>query len=282
MGRTPLCCARFCAHAGNRGGRGPPTMTGDIMITSFLAKRRRGASHGRHQFGIWAARLLACLAGGGAALGAAGAVALPAHASQPTHASGYAAHSFGNHGAAIGVMTGTVMTMTAVDSRPGAIAAPSHATAASPAAPRCGIAHPAIPGGAFVWAADSGDGFAGGYGREVEINNVGLRPCTVQGVPGVAAVSSNGHLVGARVPGSPNGPLITLQPGATAHVILIVHDALALCADPVTAKVVLYLSGHKTGQDTFLTVPACPGKPGGGVLGVSVIKAGTGIPFYDN
>jgi hypothetical protein len=95
-------------------------------------------------------------------------------------------------------------------------------------------------------------------------------------------VSSNGHLVGARVPGSPNGPLITLQPRATAHVGLTVHDALALCADPVSAKVVLYLSGHKTGQDTFLTVPACPGKPGGGVLGVSVIKAGTGIPFYDN
>jgi hypothetical protein len=45
---------------------------------------------------------------------------------------------------------------------------------------------------------------------------------------------------------------------------------------------VLYLSGHKTGQDTFLTVQACPGKPGGGVLGVSVITAGTGIPLYDN
>jgi hypothetical protein len=119
-------------------------------------------------------------------------------------------------------------------------------------------------------------------GTPQEINNVGLRPCTVQGVPGVAAVSTDGHLVGARVPGSPNGPLITLQPGATAHVNLTVHDALALCGDPVSAKVVLYLSGHKTGQDTFLTVRACPGKPGGGVLGVGVIKTGTGIPFYDN
>jgi hypothetical protein len=50
----------------------------------------------------------------------------------------------------------------------------------------------------------------------------------------------------------------------------------------VSAKVVLYLSGHKKGQDTFLTAKACPGKPGGGVLGVSVIKAGTGIPLYPN
>ena len=252
------------------------------MITSFLAKRRRGASHGRHRFGIWAARLLACLAGGGAALGAAGAAAMPAHASQPVHVSGYAANSFGNHGAAIDTTTGKAMTMTTAGSRQAAIAARSQATAASSAAPGCGIAHPALPGGAFVWAPDIGDGFAGGAGLVAEITNVGLRPCSVQGVPGVAAVGSNGQLVGTRVPGSPKGPLITLHPRATAHVILIVHDALALCADPVSAKVVLYLSGHNTGQDTFLTVPACPGKPGGGVLGVSVIRAGTGIPLYDN
>jgi Domain of unknown function (DUF4232) len=251
------------------------------MITSFLAKRRRGASGGRHRFGIWAAGLLACLAGGGAALGAATAVAVPAHASQPTHLTGYAANSF-NHGAASGTTTGTVMTITAVGSRPGAIAAPSLVTAASSAAPRCGIAHPALAGGAFVWASSIGDGFAGGAGLEAEITNVGLRPCTVHGVPGVAAVDSDGHLVGTRVPGSSNGPLITLQPRATAHVDLTVHDALAVCAHPVSARVVLYLSGHKTGQDTFLTVPACPGKPGGGVLGASVIRAGTGIPLYDD
>jgi hypothetical protein len=252
------------------------------MITSFLAKRRRGASHGRHPSGIWAARLLACLAGAGAALAAAGAAAMPAHASQPAHLSAYVANSFGNHVAAIGTTTGKVTTMTAVGSRPGAIAAPSQAPAASSAAPRCGIAHPALPGGAFVWASSIGDGFAGGAGLEAEITNVGLHPCTLQGVPGVAAVDSNGHLVGTRVPGSPYGPLITLQPRATAHVGLTVHDALALCAHPVSAKVVLYLSGHKTRQDTFLTAPACPGKPGGGVLAVSVIKAGTGIPLYDN
>jgi hypothetical protein len=195
--------------------------------------------------------------------------------------SGYAANSFGKH-VATGTTTGEVMKMTAVGSRPGATAAPRHAAHASSAAPRCGIAHPALAGGAFVWASSIADGFAGGAGLEAEITNVGLHPCTLQGVPGVAAVGSNGHLVGTRVPGSPNGPLITLQPRATAHVGLAVHDALALCAQPVSAKVVLYLSGHKTGQDTFLTVQACPGKPGGGVLGVSVITAATGIPLYDN
>jgi hypothetical protein len=159
--------------------------------------------------------------------------------------------------------------------------APGQATRASSAAPRCGIAHPALPGGAFVWSSSIGDGFAGGAGYEVEITNVGHHPCTLKGVPGVAAVR-NGHIVGTRVPGSSQGPLITLQPRATAHVGLTVHNAGAICAHPVSATVVLYLSGHKAGQDTFLTVKACPGKPGGGVLSVSVIKAGTGIPLYDN
>lgn len=160
--------------------------------------------------------------------------------------------------------------------------APGQATRRLSAAPRCGIAHPALPGGAFVWSSSIGDGFVGGAGFEVEITNVGHHPCTLQGVPGVAAVGRNGRIVGTRVPGSPHGPLITLQPRATAHVGLTVHEAGAICpAHLVSAEVVLYLSGHKTGQGTFLAVRACPGKPGGGVLSVSVIKAGTGIPLYD-
>jgi hypothetical protein len=159
--------------------------------------------------------------------------------------------------------------------------APGQATRTPSAAPRCGFAHPQLPGGAFVWSSSVGDGFAGGAGYEVEITNVGQHPCTLKGVPGVAAVRSNGHIVGTRVPGSSNGPLITLQPRATAHVGLTVHDAGAICGHPVSAKVIRYLSGHKTAQDTFLTALACPGKPGGGVLSVSVIKAGTGIPLYD-
>jgi hypothetical protein len=93
-------------------------MTGDIMITSLLATRRRGASRGRRPSGIWAARLLACLAGGGAALGAAaGAAAVPAHASQPAHVSGYAANSFGKH-VATGTTAGEVMKMTAAKAGP--------------------------------------------------------------------------------------------------------------------------------------------------------------------
>ena len=40
-------------------------------------------------------------------------------------------------------------------------AAPQHTAVTAPA---CGNAHPALPGGAFVWASLPGDGFAGGVG----------------------------------------------------------------------------------------------------------------------
>jgi hypothetical protein len=89
------------------------------MITSFLTKQRRRASRGRHPFRIWAARLLACLAGGGAALAAVGAAAVPAHASQPAHVTAYVANSFGNQVAAIDTTTSTLMTMTTVGRRRG-------------------------------------------------------------------------------------------------------------------------------------------------------------------
>jgi YVTN family beta-propeller protein len=67
------------------------------------------------------------LAGGGAALGAA----VPAHASQPAHVTAYGANSFGNQVAAIDTTTSTVMTMTTVGSRPGAVAITGYAVGRS-------------------------------------------------------------------------------------------------------------------------------------------------------
>src|SRR5580692_10253448 len=108
-----------------------------------------------------------------------------------------------------------------------ALASTSHSAAARPtgaAAPACVKAHPALPGGAFVWAALPGDGFAGGVGYIMEITNTGRRACSLRGVPG-AAVQGSGHLIGSKIPASGKGPLITLKPGATAYFSLIIHDA---------------------------------------------------------
>ena len=171
-----------------------------------------------------------------------------------------------------------------------AIGLPVAALAASPGraahgpalvAPRCVNAHPALPGGGFVWSANPGDGFAGGAGFEIEITNTGHHACTLRGVPTVAAVRNNGHLVGSKLTGSAKGPLVMLKPGATAHVNLTIHTAGAICGSPVPANVVIYLPGQSTGQRASMTTLACPGKPGGGVLSPSAIAAGTGIPLYD-
>jgi Domain of unknown function (DUF4232) len=156
----------------------------------------------------------------------------------------------------------------------------SHAGPAAPAAPACRSAHPALRGGAFVWSGNPGDGFAGGVSYEVEITNSGRRPCTVRGVPGLAAVSG-GHVIGSRQPGSSHGPLVTLRPGATAHFGLTVNVAGAICLNPVSADVTVYLYRGAPGQSAYLQVAACPGRRGGGVLHARAIRPGTGIPLYD-
>jgi hypothetical protein len=165
-----------------------------------------------------------------------------------------------------------------------ALASPSQGTPAGRAAvtpPACGNAHPALPGGAFVWATLPGDGFAGGVGYAMEITNVGHQACTLRGVPGAVVQGSNGHLVGSKLPASANGPLVTVKPGQTAYFTLIIHDAGAVCAHPTSGTVVIYLPGQQQGQDGWLGAQACPGLRGGGVLSLGTIRLGTGVPFYD-
>jgi hypothetical protein len=164
-----------------------------------------------------------------------------------------------------------------------ALASTSHSAAprrTAVTAPPCGNAHPALPGGAFVWASLPGDGFAGGVGYVMEITNEGRHACSVRGVPGAAVQGGNGHLIGSKLPASGKGPLVTLQPGATAFFPLTIHDAGAVCAHPVSGQVLIYLPGQRQAQPGWLGAQACPGLPGGGVLSPGTIKPGTGIPFY--
>jgi hypothetical protein len=150
------------------------------------------------------------------------------------------------------------------------------------AAPACVNANPALPDGAFVWATLPSDGFTGGVGYIMEITNEGHSACTVRGVPGAALQESNGHLVGGPILASSNGPLITLKPGATAHFSLIIHDAGAVCAHPVSGEVEIYLPGQKHAQDGQIAAQGCAGLRGGGVLSPGVIEPSTGIPLYSD
>jgi hypothetical protein len=178
---------------------------------------------------------------------------------------------------AVAAITGAAILLPAT-----ALASPgpgvtSHGQAALP---RCGVAMPALRGGAFVWSGNPGDGFAGGSGHELEVTNTGTHACTLKGVPGLAAIH-DGQLVGSKIPASPKGPLVVLGPFQTAHINLTIDDAGNLCPrHEVSAQVVVYLPGQSRFSDTFLQAEACPGKPGGGVLGAEAITAGTGIPLY--
>ena len=71
---------------------------------------------------------------------------------------------------------------------------------------------------------------------------------------------------------------VTLRPGATAHAVLNVHDAGALCAKPQTST---YLSVIAPGQRLAFPDPfqsrACPGMS---VMQVAPVKPGAGVPFY--
>jgi Protein of unknown function (DUF4232) len=164
-----------------------------------------------------------------------------------------------------------------------ALASPGHGVTShgQAAPPKCGVAMPSLRGGAFVWSANPGDGFAGGVAYELEVTNTGRHTCTLKGVPGLAAIH-DGHLVGSKIPASPKGRRVVLRPFQTAHINLTVHDAGAACpaAHSVSAQVVVYLPGQSRSSDTFLTAQACPGKPGGAVLSAGAITAGVGIPLY--
>jgi Protein of unknown function (DUF4232) len=163
-------------------------------------------------------------------------------------------------------------------------ASAGHSTSARAAVPAakpkpCVNAHPALPGGAFVWSGNPGDGFAGGQGYEVEITNVGKKTCTLRGVPGLNALLGNGKLAGKTIPASSKGKLVVLAPGATAHFGLTIY--VPMCLHPQNADVLVYLPGQRQNQSANLGALVCVGKAGGGVLRGSAIQAGTGIPLYD-
>jgi hypothetical protein len=164
---------------------------------------------------------------------------------------------------------------------PMALASASGSAPARPAAipPACDNAHPSLPDGAFVWGSSLSDRFAGGAGYVLEITNEGRRTCSLRGAPG-AALLSNGHLIGGKIPASGKGPLITLKPGATAYFTLTTHEAKDECAHPVNGVVVIYLPGQRQAQDIWLEARDCPGVPIGMMLVPGTIKLGTGVPLY--
>jgi Protein of unknown function (DUF4232) len=150
----------------------------------------------------------------------------------------------------------------------GGVAVPLAAASAA-AAPACTTT--------INWIGLPGDGYAGGQVVQLEFSNTGTVTCTLYGHPGVAQMDA-GRQVGRPATWTGTPATVTLKPGATAHAVLTVHDAGALCATPQTST---YLNVIAPGQRTAFLDPfqsrACPGKS---VMHVNPVRPGAGVPFY--
>jgi hypothetical protein len=129
-----------------------------------------------------------------------------------------------------------------------------------------------------VWIGLPGDGTAGASFYQLEFSNTGFVACTFTGFPGVSAVRANGHQVGPAASRAGQHSVVTLPPGGTAHAILEVTDAGAVCAHPVTAaRLRVYPPGQTTPQPAEVAVQVCANRP---TLQVRAVNGGTGIPGF--
>jgi hypothetical protein len=146
--------------------------------------------------------------------------------------------------------------------------------ASATSAPRCTTAR------LEVWLGlGLGGGTAGSTFYPLEFSNVSHSPCTLNAFPGVSAIGSGGGQIGP-VAGRNNQPhgTVTLAPGATAHAILRVLDAGAVCSSQVTAtSLKVFPPGATRWQSIPFSFAACAHK---GVLIVGPVRAGVGVPGF--
>jgi hypothetical protein len=143
-------------------------------------------------------------------------------------------------------------------------------TAASTHAPACGA-------NLETWFPPDGNGYAGGAGYVIEFSNIGKVACTVGGYPTVR-LTSNGKQVGLKSRHDPLVPvkMVRLNPGQTAHVVLFVTDAGALCRPLPTNLISISPPGQYPSRAFRFAAGACVGKS---TLRVDAINPGVGIPY---
>lgn len=132
-----------------------------------------------------------------------------------------------------------------------------------------------------IWLGDgSGGGTAGTIFYPLEFSNISHRTCSLLGYPGVSVVSATNKQIGKPATRqSGHASTVTLKPGATAHALLGIHDAGAICGHPASAHgLKVYAPGERTATtiETF-AFGACSGKS---VLAIQPVHSGTGVPGY--
>jgi hypothetical protein len=129
-----------------------------------------------------------------------------------------------------------------------------------------------------VWYGLPADHSAGHTFYEFQFSNIGRSTCTLYGYPGVSQLNSAGHQIGLPASHYGSRVSVTLAPGATAHVVLVVVDASAVCSNPIPAtQIKVYPPGQFHSQSVPLATQVCLGRS---VLQVDSVQPRAGIPGY--
>lgn len=158
--------------------------------------------------------------------------------------------------------------------------APTQATPTQPtpvSTPECATAD------LRIWVArDKGGGAMGTQYYLIEFTNVSDHSCQMRGYPGVSAIA-DAHQVGnsAVRDGVIKVSTVTLQPGATAHSLLGIHNADAypaqLCDKVTATSLKIYPPNETTPVYVAFQFSACSAT-GTHQLVVSPVEAGPGNP----
>lgn len=161
-----------------------------------------------------------------------------------------------------------------------ALASSAHSGAAAHPAVGASVPRGCTSNHTRVWYGEPGDGALGHIYYQLEFSNVGRSACSLYGYPGVSAVDIHGNQVGKPATHSGGRLLVILRPGATAHVVLAVTQAGAVCSHPVNASELrVFAPGQFHAEYVPLATQGCRGKS---VLHVDSVHRRAGVPGYSH
>ena len=157
--------------------------------------------------------------------------------------------------------------------------ATSPASAADTAAARPADAARCATSAISVWVdANQNNGAAGTIESALEFTNIGTKPCTLIGYPGVTARSATGKQLGDGAGWNPRYParLVTIPAGGTAHADLFWSDGEVFTSGckPTQANLLkVYPPNSPTAKVAFFDLPVCT-LPNHHYLSATVIRSG--------
>jgi uncharacterized protein DUF4232 len=131
-----------------------------------------------------------------------------------------------------------------------------------------------------VWLGlGNGGAGAGSVRYPLEFSNTGLRACRLRGFPRVVALNSHGRRLGKIASHFGSRRTVVLQPGATAHAMLIISDIQVTPACGMVTAHGLRVTppgGGAAPIDGF-SFPTCKKIR---IMSVGAVRAHTGIPAF--